>query len=660
MAKTLSVDIETYSSVDLSKSGIYKYVESPDFTILLFAYAFDDEPVTVVDLVYPLLLPDEVVEALHDSNVLKTAYNAQFERVCINAHLKSQRGRGNYSNTDPIPVAQWECTMVKASMLGMPLGLSKVADVLKLDVQKDTKGKNLIKYFSKPCKPTKTNGGRTQNTKYDDLNKWQQFREYCKRDVEVERAIRKKISFFEIPEQEKQLWYLDQQINDTGIKLNMQLVKNAINLNETYANRLTQEMKDITDVNNPNSVAQIKKWILDTTGVEVKSLSKDTIPDLLSQTDSKVRQVLKLRQKLAKTSIKKYEAMDRSVCEDSRTRGLLQFYGANRTGRWAGRLVQVQNLPKNKIPDLDLARNIVLEDDLETLELIYGNVPSILSQLVRTAFIASDDSRFIVADFSAIEARVIAWLAGEQWRLDVFNGHGKIYEASASQMFHVPIEEIHKGSPLRQKGKVAELALGYQGGPGALIAMGALDMGIEEDELQNIVDAWRSANKKIVKLWRTIGKAAIKAVDIKTPVKIQHGIVFYYRKGFLFIRLPSGRDLAYMRASVEQGEYGKQLVYQGMDQTSKQWKRIHTYGGKLTENIVQAIARDCLRETMLQVAKLGFKTVMHVHDELVLEVPYKSHLTMENVLNIMKKPIAWASGLSLKGDGYETKYYLKD
>ncbi|GKX27868.1 DNA polymerase [Vallitalea longa] len=660
--RTLAIDIETYSGEDITKVGVYKYVDSPDFEILLFAYAFDDESVQVIDLAQGEELPNEVLEALYNSKILKTAYNAQFERVAISKYMSTHK-LGIKTPINPnIPVQQWECTMVKASMLGMPLGLDKVAKVLHLENQKMKAGKALINYFSKPCKPTKKNCGRTRNLPQHDMDKWNTFKEYNRRDVEVERDIRNKIRFFEIPKEEKQMWYLDQNINDMGIKLNIELVVNAINLNNTYTDRLMKQLKEITGVENPNSVTQLKKWILDITGIEVKSLSKTAIPELLEQTDnSELRKVLKIRQKLAKTSVKKYEAMNRAICTDGRVRGLLQFYGANRTGRWAGRLVQVQNLPKNKISDLDLARNIVIDNDLELLEMLYGNVPSILSQLVRTAFIASNNSRFIVADFSAIEARVIAWLANEKWRMQVFATHGKIYEASASQMFHVPIEQITKGSDLRAKGKVAELALGYQGGPGALMAMGALDMGIDEEELQNIVDAWRNANKAIVRLWRTIGNAAVKAVDQKIPVRIQYGITFYYRKGFLFVRLPSGRDLAYMRACVEnEPGFGKRLVYEGMDQTSKQWKRITTYGGKLTENIVQAIARDCLRETMLRLDEVGYKTVMHVHDEVILDTPYDDKYSMGEVLKIMSEPIEWVPGLLLKGDGYETKYYLKD
>jgi DNA polymerase len=648
--KTLAIDIETYSSVNLTESGVYKYVDAPDFDILLFAYAYDDWPVEVKAIAdYREYLPEDIMSALTDASILKTAYNAQFERVCISKYIGID-----------LPVEQWECTMVKASMLGMPIGLSKVADVLNLEQQKMQEGKALIRYFSMPCKPTKNNGGRTRNLPEHDLDKWETFIHYCKQDVEVERAIRNKINWFEVPDSEKQLYCLDQKINDTGIKINTTLVNNAINMNNTYVNKLKNELIEITSLDNPNSVAQLKKWILDTVGVEVKSLSKDTIPGLLAETDSKeVRRVLEIRQRLAKTSVKKYEAMDRALCNDGKVRGLLQFYGANRTGRWAGRLVQVQNLPKNKIPDLGTARNIVLANDLELLELIYGNVPNILSQLVRTAFIATDD-RFIVADFSAIEARVIAWLANEKWRQEVFATHGKIYEASASQMFHVPIEEITKGSPLRQKGKVAELALGYQGGPGALVTMGALDMGVAEVELQGIVDAWRRANPNIVRLWRTVQNAAIKAVYEKVPVRIQQGVSFCYSKGFLFVALPSGRVLAYMRATVEEGRYGKSLFYWGMNQTSNKWEKTPTYGGKLVENIVQAIARDCLAVTMLRLDKAGYSTVMHVHDEVILDIPDGSSLDMDKALEIMAEPIDWAPGLLLRGDGYETEYYLKD
>lgn len=659
--RTLSIDIETYSSEDIMKVGVYKYVDSPDFEILLFAYAFDDEPAQIIDLAQGEELPKEVQRALY-ANVLKTAYNAQFERVCINKYLEQLYLDMDYPSFDLLRVEQWECSMVKAAMLGMPFGLAKVAKVLKLDNQKMKEGKALINYFSKPCKPTKKNGGRTRNLPHHDIEKWNTFKEYCIRDVEVEREIRDKISFFNIPEKEEQLYCLDQQINDTGVKLNTDLINNAISMNNSYTDSIMSELKKVTGIDNPNSGPQLKKWIKEVVGIEVKSLAKDAIPGILEQTDSEeLKKVIRLKQKLSKTSVKKYEAMNKSICADGRVRGLLQFYGANRTGRWAGRLVQVQNLPKNKIKDLDLARNVVIDGDLELLEMLYGNVPNILSQLVRTAFIASDDSRFIVADFSAIEARVIAWLAGEQWRLDVFNTHGKIYEASASQMFHVPIEEITKGSDLRAKGKVAELALGYQGGPGALKAMGALDMGIDEEELQGIVDAWRNANKKIVALWRTVRRAAIKAIEEKTPVRINRNIVFYYKKGILFVRLPSGRDLAYMRARTDIGSaFGnKVIVYEGMDQTSKQWKRIETYGGKLTENIIQAIARDCLRDCMLRLHEAGYVTVMHVHDEVILDTK-NGQGSLDEVLEIMAKPIEWAQDLPLKGDGYETLYYLKD
>lgn len=656
--KVLSIDIETYSNEDITKVGVYKYVDSSNFEILLFAYAFDDGPVNIVDLAQDEQIPKEVLNALYSPDVLKTAYNAQFERVCLNKMFERIFLDMDYGEYDLLDVEQWECSMVKAAMLGLPFGLDKVAKVLKLDNQKMKEGKSLINFFSKPCKPTKKNGQRTRNLPHHDIGRWELFKSYCKQDVKVEMAIRGSISWFNIPWKEKRLYYLDQKINDTGVMINKTLVDNAIAMDIEYKDRLMTTAREITGLDNPNSVAQLKVWIEKQTGIVVDSLSKGVIPDLINTIDNDdVIKVLKIRQRLSKTSVKKYQAMDRATCSDGRVRGLLQFYGANRTGRWAGRLVQVQNLPKNKIVDLDLAREIVIEGDMELLSMLYGNVPNILSQLVRTAFIASGEGRFIVADFSAIEARVIAWLAGEIWRLDVFNSHGKIYEASASQMFKVPIEEITKGSPLRQKGKVSELALGYQGGRGALIQMGALDMGLEEDELQDLVDTWRAANSKIVRLWKDIQKASIKSVLDKTVTRVKC-LTFRYHKGYLLVELPSGRFLAYPKAKVERGGQfnSLRLTYEGMDQTTKQWKTIETYGGKLTENIVQAIARDCLRETMFGVAEAGYKIVMHVHDEVIIDAEDGS---LEDVLEIMGRSIVWSKGLPLVGDGYETLYYLK-
>jgi len=957
----LSCDIETYSSVDLGKSGVYAYTEAPDFEILLFGYAFDDEPVQVVDLASGEPLPHHVLQALTDPNVIKTAFNANFERTCISKHF-------GY----PMPPWQWRCTQVHALTLGLPIHLEGAAKAMKLKQQKDTAGKLLIRYFSMPCKPTKTNGRRTKNRPEHAPEKWEQFKAYCRQDVEVEREIRKALERFPVPPIEQRLWELDQRINDSGVQINPILVANAITCDTQYQERLIKEAAKLTGLDNPKSVAQLKKWLLEAEGLEVESLNKDSIPELLKQTESEtVKRVLELRQEMAKTSVKKYMAMDRARCRDNRIRGLLQFYGANRTGRWAGRLVQVQNLPQNKLPDLDLARQLLIAGEYETLELLYDSVPVVLSQLIRTAFISAEGHRFIVADFSAIEARVIAWYANEKWRLDVFNTHGKIYEASASAMFKVPIEEITKGNPLRQKGKVAELACiaegqlvltntglvpienitlqhkvwdgmefikheglifkgvrevmtyegltatpdhlvwveeqsepirfedvassgahllrtgvgrqairmgrdyqpgkemetglercsstdpmcqlwgspmdaarqpdqrnikrmpnllttktntemvrqeangcqtalhqperqklcqlrsqrdripfqfdsgsrtldnrefrtpierfgvrqnrhkwplrtgkypiypqtskpgqqtfnditgmeskrvavctecsyqetipgndqrgnnrgsqtgcerqteklagnrrkvkvydilnagprhrftvsnclvhncGYQGGPGALISMGALKMGLKEEELPKIIRSWRQANPHIVQFWYDVERAAIEAVRDKTAVHLHHGLVFSYESGIMFIRLPSGRRLAYVRPRIEIDErFNKPvLTYEGMDQTTKQWARLNTYGGKLVENIVQATARDCLAEAMLRVDAAGYRIVMHVHDEVVLEVPHGSSGSLEEVCEIMGQPIKWAPGLPLRADGFEADYYKKD
>lgn len=654
--QTLAIDIETYSSTDLSKSGVYKYVQAPDFTILLFACSFNNEPVELYDLskyhndIKVAEKSSRIFSPLTNPNILKTAYNASFERACISKYFNLY--------LDP---CQWECTMAKASMLGLPLGLDMAAKALKLPQEKSAAGKALIRYFSVPCKPTKANGERTRNLPQHDLEKWEQFKEYCKNDVVVEQAIREKISFFNIPETEKKLWYLDQQINDEGVLIDPVFVKNAIHLDITHRDKLTKEITELTNLVNPNSAAQLKKWIGEETGSTVTSLTKEAVPVLLQNTDCViVKRVLAIRQEMSKTSVKKYEAMASAVCEDDRVRGLLQYYGANRTGRWAGRLVQVQNLPQNHLPDLDLARRLVREGDLELLEILFGNVPDTLSQLVRTAFVAPNKHRLIIADFSAIEARVIAWLANEKWRMDVFNTHGKIYEASASQMFKVPIETVTKGSPLRQKGKVSELALGYQGGPNALISMGALKMGILEEELPKLVSMWRNANKKIVQLWYDVEDAAKTAVSEGTTTSIQHGIKFYTKHNILFIQLPSGRELAYMRPAIKPNRYGNEAItYEGMNQTSKQWGPQETYGGKLVENIVQAIARDCLADAMLRITAAGYKIAMHVHDEVVLEVP-NGKGSLEEVNKIMSTSIAWAKGLPLNADSYETNYYKKD
>ncbi|ENY9964192.1 TPA: DNA polymerase [Clostridioides difficile] len=651
--RTLSIDIETYSDLDIKKVGVYRYVDSANFEILLFAYAFDNEEVKVIDLVNDEELPKEVIEALNDNKVIKSAFNANFERTAISKFLNI--------NLKP---NEWSCTMIKALTLGLPGSLDSVSKALKFneDKQKMKEGKALIQYFCKPCKATKVNKGRTRNLPIHDMEKWNKFKEYCKQDVVVEREIRNKLSKYKTTEREIKLWYLDQKINDTGIKVDTELIENAIECDKRYTEKLTKEAIKITGLNNPNSPAQLKKWLSDKVGFEITNLTKESIPEILKQVDDEnVVRILELRKLMSKTSIKKYEAMKLAKGNDNRVRGLLQFYGANRTGRWAGRLVQVQNLPQNHIEDLDLARNLLKEGDFDLIELLYDSVPDVLSQLIRTAFIPSEGHRFIVSDFSAIEARVIAWLAKEKWRLDVFNSHGKIYEASASQMFKVPIESIKKGDPLRQKGKISELALGYGGSIGALTSMGAIKMGLDENELQPLVTTWRNANPNITKFWWDVDKAAKKAIKDRTIVKLQHGIKFIYNPGVLFIELPSGRRLSYLRPKIEPHTTfsGDKVTYEGMEQTSKQWKRIDTYGPKLVENIVQATARDCLREAMFNVTNAGYDIVMHVHDELVIDVDKKGG-SLEEVNSIMGKEISWAKGLPLKADGYECDYYKKD
>lgn len=656
--RTLAIDIETYSSTDLLKSGVYKYVEDPDFTVLMLACSFDDEPVEIFDLSKTgvenkVIVRDrfkEIQMALIDPTVLKTAFNANFERTCLQkyTHLK-------------LPADQWECTMVKACMLGLPMSLENVAKVLKLEQQKDAAGKALIRYFSMPCKPTKANGMRTRNLPSHNPEKWQQYKDYCVQDVVTEKAIRNKISFFTIPDTERRLWELDQRINDRGIQIDPVFVNSAIKMDDLNKIRLTDEAVQLTNLDNPNSAAQLKTWLSAETGDTITDLTKKAIPVLLKTMPApNVTRVLSIRQEMAKTSVKKYTAMLKGICRDNKVRGLLQFYGANRTGRWAGRLVQVQNLPQNHLLDLDLARQLVREGDSEMVELLFGNIPDTLSQLIRTAFVAPDGHRFMVADFSAIEARVIAWLAGERWRLDVFNTHGKIYEASAAQMFKVPLEAVTKGSALRQKGKVSELALGYQGGPNALIKMGALDMGIPEEELPKLVKMWRNANVKIVRLWNVVGEAALKAVSTGVPVQIMYGIRFIMERNILFIELPSKRRLAYLRPKIKDSKFGGDcLTYEGMDQTTKKWCTQETYGGKLVENIVQAIARDCLADAMLRVDAAGYKIAMHVHDEIVAEMP-NGQGTLTEINALLSAPISWAKGLPLSADSYETIYYKKD
>lgn len=652
---TLAVDIETFSPVDLKTSGVYKYAESPDFEVLLFAYAYDDGPVKIVDLASGEFIPQKVRRDLVNPEVTKTAFNASFERTCLgakfNLHLSPE---------------EWDCTMIRAAVCGLPLSLEKAAEVLNLPQQKDAGGKALIRYFSLPCKPTKANGGRTRNLPHHDPVKWEAFKKYCIRDVETERGVRKATAFYRISTVERRLWKLDQEINDRGIGVDLPFVLNAISLDIVNRERLTTEAIHLTGLDNPNSAAQLKTWLTaEMPLTDLDKLRKEDIPNLLTEARTYVggdtiKRVLELRGEMSKTSVKKYTAMLNGVCADGRVRGLLQFYGANRTGRWAGRLIQVQNLPKNQLNDLDLARGLVAANDLELLDLCFGNVPDTLSQLVRTAFIApAEGARFIVADFSAIEARVLAWLARETWRLDVFNSHGKIYEASAAQMFKVPLESVTKGSDLRQKGKVSELALGYQGGPDALVRMGALTMGIDEEELPRLVKMWRNANPGIVKYWRQVNDAAVDAVRTGGRFSVYPGIKFFTGNDVLFVELPSGRRLSYFRPRIVEGKFGPALMYWGMNQVTKQWQAIDTYGGKLVENITQAIARDCLAEALIALDDKGYRVVMHVHDEVVIEAPAGSG-SLQEVNDIMGRPLPWAKGLPLTADSYETKYYRKD
>lgn len=668
--KTLSIDIETYSSEDLTKTGVYKYAEAEDFEILLFAYAYDDGPVEVIDLASGDAFPPDVYSDLINPTVLKTAFNANFEITCLREALKkiaspmlkgSPPEKGWDWKISTLPADQWECTMVKSAMLGLPMILDGVAKALNLEQQKMAAGRALIRYFSMPCKPTKSNGMRTRNLPHHDPDKWELFKEYCKQDVETERAIRDKEKWFTIPRKERELWLLDQRIIGTGVLIDRRMVENAIRMDDDHKEILTAEATELTGLDNPNSPAQLKEWLTDQTGEEVTTLTKTAIPELIENSDCEnVTRVLELRQEMAKTSTKKYQAMLDAVCSDGRVRGLLQFYGASRTGRWAGRLVQVQNLPQNHLPDLDLARETVIEGDRELVELLYGNVPDTLSQLIRTAFVAPEGHRFIVADFSAIEARVTAWLAGEKWRLDVFASHGKIYEASASQMFKVPLDSIDKGSPLRQKGKIAELALGYQGGVGALKTMGGERMGLSEPEMQEIVDSWRLANPNIVRLWYDIQEAAMAVIGNIGRIVEVRGCRFKWDKGLLWITLPSGRSLCYATPGIGKNRFGgDSITYWGVNQTTRKWEKQETYGGKLVENIVQAIARDCLAHSMLRLAEEGFNIVMHVHDEVVIEEPYDGK-TMDEACRIMGEPIGWAPGLLLRADGYETEYYKKD
>lgn len=643
--RTLSIDIETYSSVDLAKSGVYRYAEAPDFEILLFGYSVDAGPVQVVDLACGEAIPQEIQNAVLDSQIIKWAFNAQFERICLSRHF------GVW-----LEPASWRCTMVWSAYLGLPLSLEGAALVTGADKKKLTEGKELIRYFSVPCKATQSNGGRTRNLPEHALEKWESFKAYNLRDVEAELSIQAKLHKFPMPEEEWQNYILDQQINDRGIQLDLELVRQAIQCDEQTREEFTSRLKELTKLENPNSVTQMKTWLSES-GLETDSLDKASVKALLKEAPDHLSEVLELRQLLAKSSVKKYTAMENAVCADERARGLLQFYGANRTGRFAGRLIQVQNLPQNHLPDLEQARRLVRGGHFEALEILYDSVPGVLSELIRTAFVPKKGYKFIVADFSAIEARVIAWLAGETWRNEVFATHGKIYEASASQMFRVPLEEVTKGSPLRQKGKIAELALGYGGSVGALKAMGALDMGLTEEELKPLVYAWRNANPNIVRLWWDVDRAVKKAVKERSRTET-HRIRFEYRSGMLLIWLPSGRQLTYVKPRMGINRFGSETVtYEGVGATKK-WERIESYGPKFVENIVQAISRDLLCYAMRKLNEKGFDIVMHVHDEVVLEVPLE--VSVPDICALMGQTPPWAQGLLLRADGFECDFYKKD
>ena len=652
----LSIDIETRSSIEIGKAGLYRYAQSPDFGILLFAYQMDEGPVEIIDLAQGEEIPRQVVEALQDSGITKHAYNAAFEWYCLN--------RAGYRT----PLDQWRCTMAHSLYCGYPAGLDATGKAVGLpqDKQKLAAGKALIRYFCVPCKPTKNNGNRTWNLPKHAPEKWELFKGYCRQDVVAEHNILRRLEQFPMPEEEERLWQMDVRMNAFGVRVDEELTDGALYIDERSRQDLMGEAMGITGIDNPNSTVQLMEW-LEKNGTETDNLRKATVTDLLAgQPADNVKRMLEIRQQLGKTSVKKYEAIRKAKGEDGRVRGLTQYYGANRTGRWAGRLVQMQNLPRNYIGTLDEARKLVEQKNYEGLRLIYGNVPDTLSQLIRTAFIPSEGNKFVVADFSAIEARVIAWLAGEQWVNEVFATHGKIYEATASQMFHVPVEKIKKGNPeysLRQKGKVATLALGYQGGTAALIAMGALDMGLTEEELPDIVARWRNANRRICDLWYKVEQAALMAMQTAQAQAV-NGLVFslegdlLYGQTFLTVQLPSGRKLFYPKPFLQENQFGKMALHYYSTGSSKKWGVESTYGGKMTENIVQAVARDCLAETLKRIEDRGLHVVFHVHDEVIIDAPAET--TVDGVCGLMAEPIPWAPGLILKGAGFEGQYYKKD
>ena len=661
--KTLSIDIETYSSVSLQKSGVYRYVEAPDFEILLFGYSIDGAPVNVIDLTSGEKIPEDILDALTDDTVTKWAFNANFERICLSQHMKNLgMSLDPFHDNHPLSTEMarylnpegWRCTMIWSAVMGLPLSLEGCGAVLGLEKQKLTEGKDLIKYFCQPCAPTKSNGQRTRNLPRHAPDKWAAFKRYNVRDVETEMSIQQRLQKFPVPDFIWDEYHIDQEINDRGVAIDLPLVRQAIDMDARSRSELTEAMRQLTELENPNSVQQMKQFLIEN-GLEVDSLGKKVVAELIKTAPPELRRVLALRQQLAKSSIRKYQSMINAVCSDGRARGMFQFYGANRTGRWAGRLIQLQNLPQNHLPDLEHARAIVRSGDYDSVEMLYEDVPDTLSQLIRTAFIPKDGCKFIVSDFSAIEARVIAWMAGESWRQEVFASGGDIYCASASQMFKVPVEKHGINGHLRQKGKIAELALGYGGSVGALKAMGALEMGLTEDELYPLVEAWRQTNPNIVSFWWDVDRAAMEAVKFRHEADT-HGIHFEYKSGMLFITLPSGRKLAYVKPKIGTNKFGGQCItYEGVGGTKK-WERLETYGARLVENIVQATSRDILCYAMRTLRCCSI--TMHIHDELVIEADPR--MSLKAVCEQMGRTPPWAEGLQLNADGYETTFYKKD
>lgn len=659
--KTISIDLETYSDVDLQKCGVYKYAQSENFEILLFGYSVDGGEVSVVDIAQGEIIPDEIIKALADERVIKWAFNASFERVCLSEYLRKYYEKDfiSYSIDEDtvgeyLDPSSWRCSMIWSAYMGLPLSLAGAGAVLGLEEQKLTEGKDLIRYFCVPCKPTKVNGGRTRNLPQHDMTKWELFKKYNKRDVEVEMSIQEKLHKFPVPDFVWEEYHLDQEINDRGIALDMAVVENAIAFDVKSKALLSDKMQEMTGLDNPNSVQQMKQWLSDN-GLEMESLGKKEVAEVLNTAPEPLKTVLTLRQQLAKSSVKKYQAMENAVCRDGRARGMFQFYGANRSGRWAGRLIQLQNLPQNHISDLAEARSLVKAGDYDAMTMLYDDVPDTLSQLIRTAFVPRDGMKFVVSDFSAIEARVLSHLAGETWRTGVFASGGDIYCASASQMFHVPVEKHGQNAHLRQKGKIAELALGYGGSVGALKSMGALQMGLEEEELQPLVDMWRSANPNIVKFWWEVDRAVKKAVKEKQSSKIGN-ISFLCKSGMLFIGLPSGRTLSYVKPRMGINIFGSESVtYEGVGGTKK-WERIESYGPKFVENIVQAISRDIL---VYAIRTLSHCFICgHVHDELIIEC--NKRVSLDAICEQMGRTPPWIEGMLLRADGYECDFYKKD